>query len=63
MDPARGGLVCRSCGGSPTVLLPDVREAARALGSGPAPQVTAAQAESILRLVDRSMAAHADFER
>jgi DNA repair protein RecO (recombination protein O) len=63
VDPARGGLVCRACGGAATVLLPDLREAARALASGPAPDVTATQAESILRLVDRSMAAHAGFER
>lgn len=63
VDPARGGLVCRACGGSATVLLPDLRAAARALASGPAPDVTPTQAESILRLVDRSMAAHAGFER
>ncbi len=75
VDPARGGLVCRSCGGSSTVLLPDVREAARALGEGRAGQagqvaqagqagtVTPEQAESLLSLVDRAMAAHAGFER
>ena len=62
IDPSQGGLVCRACGGATTVLLPDVREAARALASGSAPDVTATQAESLLRLVERSMAAHADFE-
>jgi DNA repair protein RecO (recombination protein O) len=63
IDPARGGLVCRACGGASTVLLPEVREAARALASGAPAEVTAAQAESLLQIVDRAMAAHAGFER
>jgi DNA repair protein RecO (recombination protein O) len=63
VDPSRGGLVCRACGGASTVLLPEVREAARALASGSVADVTAAQAESLLRLVERSMAVHAGFER
>jgi DNA repair protein RecO (recombination protein O) len=63
VDPSRGGLVCQACGGASTVLLPDVRDAARALASGSVADVTAAQAESLLRLVERSMAAHAGFER
>jgi DNA repair protein RecO (recombination protein O) len=63
VDPARGGLVCRSCGGSTTVLLPDTRAAARALVSGASAAVTRTQAESLLQIVDRGMAAHAGFER
>jgi DNA repair protein RecO (recombination protein O) len=66
VDPARGGLVCRACGGASTVLLPDVRAAARSLAAGragEAHEATAEQAEAILRLVDRAMAAHAGFER
>jgi DNA repair protein RecO (recombination protein O) len=63
VDPARGGLVCRACGGSSTVLLPDVREAARALASGAVTGVNAPQVESLLRLVELSMAAHTGFER
>ena len=63
VDPARGGLVCRSCGGASAVLLPDTRAAARALASGRAADVTASQAESLLQIVDRGMAAHAGFER
>ena len=63
VDPARGGLVCRACGGAPSVLLPDTRAAARALASGERAQVSPAQAESLLRIVDRGMAAHAGFER
>jgi DNA repair protein RecO (recombination protein O) len=63
VDPARGGLVCRACGGASTVLLPAVRDAARALAEGASAEVTAEQAESLLQLVDRAMAAHAGFER
>jgi DNA repair protein RecO (recombination protein O) len=63
VDPARGGLVCRSCGGASTVLLPEVREAARALAAGRSAEVRVAHAEALLGLVDRAMAAHAGFER
>ncbi len=31
VDPARGGLVCRACGGAASVLLPEARDAALAL--------------------------------
>jgi len=63
VDPARGGLVCRACGGATAVLLPQVRAAARALGAGPAAEVDPSDAEAVLRLVDRAMAAHTGFER
>jgi DNA repair protein RecO (recombination protein O) len=63
VDPARGGLVCRACGGASTVLLPELRRAARALASGGGSEVTEAQAVALLDLVDRAMAAHAGFER
>jgi DNA repair protein RecO (recombination protein O) len=63
IDPARGGLVCRSCGGAATVLLPEVRRAARSLGEGRITDASASEAETILQVVDRAMAAHAGFER
>jgi DNA repair protein RecO (recombination protein O) len=66
VDPGRGGLVCRACGGAASVLSPDVRAAARSLGAtraGAPTEATAGQAEAVLRLVDRAMAAHAGFER
>jgi DNA repair protein RecO (recombination protein O) len=66
VDPARGGLVCRACGGASTVFAPEIRAAALSLqstGAGEAHPVTAEQAEAVLRLVDRAMAAHAGFER
>jgi DNA repair protein RecO (recombination protein O) len=63
IDPARGGLVCRSCGGAATILLPEVRRAARSLGEGRTTDASATEAETILQVVDRAMAAHAGFER
>lgn len=63
VDPVRGGLVCRSCGGASTVLLPELRHAARALAAGQGADVTDEQAATLLELVDRAMAAHAGFER
>ncbi len=63
VDPVRGGLVCRSCGGASTVLLPELRQAARVLAAGQGADVTDEQAATLLQLVDRAMAAHAGFER
>jgi DNA repair protein RecO (recombination protein O) len=70
IDPGRGGLVCRACGGASTVLPPDVRARARELaaapagdGAGPVTDAGRERAEAILRLVDRAMATHAGFER
>jgi DNA repair protein RecO (recombination protein O) len=63
IDPSRGGLVCRTCGGASTVLTPLMRGAARSLAEGRTAEVADDQAEAILRLVDRAMAAHAGFER
>jgi DNA repair protein RecO (recombination protein O) len=63
VDPARGGLVCRACGGASTVLSPEAREAARALSTGRPGGVDMASARAVLSVVDRAMAAHAGFER
>ncbi|MGH7271938.1 MAG: DNA repair protein RecO [Polyangiaceae bacterium] len=63
VDPARGGLLCRGCGGFGVLLSPRVRSAARALESGHTQDVTEADAQALLTIVDRAMAAHAGFER
>lgn len=63
VDPARGGLVCRACGGASSVLSAEVRAAAKALAAGARDDVTEASAAALLDLVDRAMAAHAGFER
>jgi len=62
-DPARGGLVCRSCGGANAVLLPEMRAAARALADGRTNEASETHADAVLAMVDRAMAAHAGFER
>jgi DNA repair protein RecO (recombination protein O) len=63
VDPARGGLVCRACGGASTVLVPAVRGAGRALAEGRMGEVAEPEAAAVLDLVDRAMAAHAGFDR
>lgn len=63
LDPARGGIVCRACGGALTVLAPAARDAARALATGGAAGVSEAEARVVLGVVDRAMAVHAGFER
>jgi DNA repair protein RecO (recombination protein O) len=63
IDPARGGLVCRSCGGAAQLLPAAVRVAAKALAEGRIDAVTDAHARALLAIVDRAMAAHAGFER
>ncbi|MGA3122159.1 MAG: DNA repair protein RecO [Polyangiaceae bacterium] len=63
LDPARGGLICRACGGASTVLTAGVRDAARALVAGRCGAVSDGQARAVLGVVDRAMAAHAGFER
>jgi len=63
VDPARGGLMCRECGGAPSVLSPPARRAARAFAQGRTDEATDADARAVLGLVDRAMAAHAGFER
>jgi DNA repair protein RecO (recombination protein O) len=68
VDPGRGGLVCRACGGASSVLPPEVRDAALWLSTAvdpnrSAPEVSPASAEAVLGLVDRAMAVHAGFER
>jgi DNA repair protein RecO (recombination protein O) len=63
IDPGRGGLVCRACGGAGQRMTAAVRASARALAEGRVDEVTDAHAEALLAVVDRAMAAHAGFER
>ena len=63
IDPARGGLVCRACGGATVVLTPAERRGAVALAGGQSEEVSDGQADVVLRLVDRALAAHAGLER
>jgi DNA repair protein RecO (recombination protein O) len=63
IDAARGGIVCRACGGGGQLMPATVRAAAKALIEGRVDAVTDAHAEALLKIVDRAMAAHAGFER
>jgi DNA repair protein RecO (recombination protein O) len=63
VDPARGGLVCRACGGAATLFSSEIRQAAHALERGNVAAVDAESARIVLGVVDRAMAAHAGFER
>jgi DNA repair protein RecO (recombination protein O) len=63
IDPARGGLVCRACGGAPAILDGTARAAARSLMEGDLGGVDDSGARAILAVVDRAMAAHTGFER
>jgi DNA repair protein RecO (recombination protein O) len=63
VDPARGGLVCRACGGASTVLSPEERGGVRALASGRAGDATEGQADTVLDLIDRTLAVHTGLER
>jgi DNA repair protein RecO (recombination protein O) len=63
VDLARGGLVCRACGGASTVLSCEDREAARAFAAGRPNDATVEQADTVLNLIDGALAAHAGLER
>lgn len=63
VDGARGGLMCRACGGGRRTFDAELRAVGQALQRGERPDVSATQAEAMLTLVDDAMAAHAGFER
>lgn len=62
IDPVRGGLVCLACGGAATVLGPAQRDVATAVAAGRVDGVTDSDAQVILNIVSRAMAAHAGFQ-
>jgi DNA repair protein RecO (recombination protein O) len=66
LDPTRGGLVCRSCrgasGGTAGVLSVAERDGLRALAAGRVEDATVAQADTVLGLIDRALAAHTGLE-
>jgi DNA repair protein RecO (recombination protein O) len=66
IDPARGGLICRGCGGARSVLSAQHLAAARALLASAAPgeagETSEEEADVVLAVVDRALAAHAGLE-
>jgi DNA repair protein RecO (recombination protein O) len=63
IDPARGGLVCRSCGGASTLLSAGDREGVRAIALGRGQEATERHADAVLGLIDRALAAHTGLEQ
>jgi DNA repair protein RecO (recombination protein O) len=63
VDPSRGGLVCRACGGATLTLDADVRRVARALAKDEDVAPTPEQSRALLEVIDQAMSAHAGFER
>ncbi|HEY4012760.1 MAG TPA: DNA repair protein RecO [Polyangiaceae bacterium] len=63
IEPSRGGLVCRSCGGATTVLTADERRGALSIAAGRTVDASEAHAVVVLGIVDRALAAHAGMER
>ncbi|WP_437679452.1 DNA repair protein RecO [Sorangium sp. So ce131] len=59
VDPARGGLVCRGCGGGPLLLRPEPRERLLAAMLGDAPEIPEDDIPMALDLVEGALMAHA----
>jgi DNA repair protein RecO (recombination protein O) len=63
VDPARGGLVCASCGGARVTMSAELRARAIRAQRGEADEMTRQDADALLAIVDAAMAAHAGFDR
>jgi DNA repair protein RecO (recombination protein O) len=63
VDPAAGGLVCRSCGGARVVLSADRRARLVAAASGDDTALEGADAPTVIELVDATLVAHAAGDR
>lgn len=62
IDPARGGLVCQSCGGARLRLKGDVRERLRQAARGEASSLNEGDSAVALEIVEQAMRAHAGVE-
>jgi len=62
INPERGGLVCRACGGGPILLAPTLRAALLRAASGESHRIDSSDAESALRLIERALGAHLGIE-
>jgi DNA repair protein RecO (recombination protein O) len=59
LDPAGGGIRCRSCGGGPHLLRPDLREKLVRASTSEAVALTEREATEVLRWVEEALLAHA----
>ncbi len=62
VDPRRGGLVCRSCGGAPLLLSGIARRRLAAVARGASRQVVDEDAALALGLVEAALSAHVGIE-
>lgn len=62
VNPERGGLVCRDCGGGPIRLPSGLRAALREAAAGRGDALPAEQLSTALEVVERALAAHMGFE-
>jgi DNA repair protein RecO (recombination protein O) len=60
IDPVRGGIAMRSCGGGRFQVSPHVRQAAKAMQRGERVLVTADESAELLKIAELAMAAHAE---
>lgn len=58
INPERGGLVCRACGGGPLLLGPELRAALQRAASGELHRIPEGDAAQALRLIERALGAH-----
>jgi DNA repair protein RecO (recombination protein O) len=59
LDPARGGLVCRACGGGRLRVTPERRERLMSAAEGTSAAFSAEDAHFTLDLIERVLEAHA----
>lgn len=62
INPERGGLVCRACGGGPMLLGPSLRAALVRAASGETHRIEGEGAQQALRLIERALGAHLGIE-
>jgi len=62
LDPARGGLVCQSCGGARLRLKGDARDRLSRAARGDASALEETDVALALEIVDLAMRAHAGFD-
>jgi DNA repair protein RecO (recombination protein O) len=62
LNPERGGLVCRTCGGGPIKLTAELRREMLASVSDLEQSPSFSEPQRVLKLVDRSLATHLGFE-
>jgi DNA repair protein RecO (recombination protein O) len=61
IDPVRGGIVCRSCGGARFPMSANVRQSARAMQRGERLLAPPEESNELVKIAELAMAAHAEL--